>query len=156
MNPPQGSTGDWAETNNTAATAKDLRTINGLWQSSTINSQPLSITTDDQDWFKFTITSAGTAENNAGITFSHDLGDIDLELYDATGTTLLRSSDSVNDYELVDLNGLAAGSYLLKVFGYNGATNPTYDLTINAPDDNTAAGDAAETNDTQATAQDLR
>ncbi|MDD1462567.1 clostripain-related cysteine peptidase, partial [Dolichospermum sp. ST_sed2] len=156
MNPPQGSTGDWAETNNTAATAKDLRTINGLWQSSTINSQPLSITTDDQDWFKFTITSAGTAENNAGITFSHDLGDIDLELYDATGTTLLRSSDSVNDYELVDLNGLAAGSYLLKVFGYNGATNPTYDLTINAPDDNTAAGDAAESNDTQATAQDLR
>ncbi|MEY3255704.1 MAG: hypothetical protein RLZZ29_835, partial [Cyanobacteriota bacterium] len=124
INPPQGVTGDWAETNNTAATAKDLRTINGVWASSAVNSQPLSITTGDQDWFKFTITRAGTAENNVGITFSHDLGDLDLELYDATGTTRLRNSDSVNDYELVDLNGLAVGTYLLKVFGYNGATNP--------------------------------
>ncbi|MFM6012551.1 MAG: pre-peptidase C-terminal domain-containing protein, partial [Dolichospermum sp.] len=156
INPPQGVTGDWAETNNTAATAKDLRTLNGLWTSSDVNSQPLSITTGDQDWFKFTITRAGTAENNVGITFSHDLGDLDLELYDATGTTQLRNSNSVNDYELVDLNGLAVGTYLLKVFGYNGATNPTYDLIINAPDSNEPAGDAAEANNTQATASDLR
>ncbi|MFN5990091.1 MAG: pre-peptidase C-terminal domain-containing protein, partial [Dolichospermum sp.] len=156
INPPQGVTGDWAETNNTAATAKDLRTLNGLWTSSDVNSQPLSITTGDQDWFKFTITGAGTAENNVGITFSHDLGDLDLELYDATGTTQLRNSNSVNDYELVDLNGLAVGTYLLKVFGYNGATNPTYDLIINAPDSNEPAGDAAEANNTQATAYDLR
>ncbi|WP_035367395.1 pre-peptidase C-terminal domain-containing protein, partial [Dolichospermum circinale] len=156
INPPQGVTGDWAETNNTAATAKDLRTINGLWLSSDINSQPLSITTGDQDWFKFTITRAGTAENNVGIIFSHDLGDLDLELYDATGTTRLRNSDSVNDYELVELNGLAVGTYLLKIFGYNGATNPTYNLTIAAPDSNEPAGDATEANNTQATAYDLR
>ncbi|PSF34929.1 hypothetical protein C7H19_18145 [Aphanothece hegewaldii CCALA 016] len=143
-------TGDWSESNNTIATAKDLGTI-----IDTYNKGNLSIhNTTDVDWFKFTLGAKGGLDDRIGINFNHGQGDLDIQLYQADGTTLLGSSSGVTGTEEISLNTLVAGNYYLKVFGYSGATNPDYSLFIEAPED--INGDWAEQNNTIATARDLR
>ncbi|MFM6199580.1 MAG: hypothetical protein ACKPE1_10630, partial [Dolichospermum sp.] len=91
----------------------------------------------------------------AKIEFEHDQGDIDFELYDATGTQL-DYSNYVTNSEEISLDGLVAGDYYLRVFGYNNATNPEYSLFVNAPwTAINPSGDSAESNNTQAEATDL-
>ncbi|WP_273249097.1 hypothetical protein, partial [Limnospira indica] len=46
---------------------------------------------------------------------------------------LLRASRGVGNEEAIFLNGLSPDTYYVRVFGYNGATNPEYRLTIEAP-----------------------
>ncbi len=141
---------DRYEENDTPATAFDLRTI-----INTVSKYNLSAQAGDSDWFRFTLPGTGQAGDAATIFFKHSQGDVDLELYNSAGTTLLASSATVGDTESVSLQGLAAGSYLLRAFGYNGATNPSYDLTVKvAP--SLVAADRYENNDTAATATDLR
>ena len=45
----------------------------------------------------------------------------------------VRSSTSGSDNETISLDGLAPGYYDLQIYGYNGATNPEYTLTIRPP-----------------------
>lgn len=93
---------------------------------------------DGIDWFRFEISSGGTAASTITTQFQHALGDVDLELYDSRGN-LVRVSDGVSDSETISMDRLARGTYFLKVFGYNGATNPDYTLTINPPGSSTIA-----------------
>jgi hypothetical protein len=64
------------------------------------------------------------------INFQHAQGDLDLALYNSAGT-LLGRSQGTTDSERVSLNGLAAGTYYIQVYGYRGASNPSYTLDIN-------------------------
>lgn len=136
---------DWSE--RAANAVFDLRDVAGLqtWNE-------LSIHQADVDWFEFTIAEAANGEHFAGILFDQTLGDLDLSLYQ--GDTLLDSAATNNSVEEVDLQGLAAGTYRLKIEGYNGATNPDYQLIINAPAEDT--GDWAEENNTHPEAYELR
>jgi hypothetical protein len=141
---------DWAEANDIADNAFDLRNVEGLqsWN-------PLSIDAkDDVDWFKFTFEGMATKEHYASILFDQTLGDLEFYLYNATGTTEIASSQTADNLERVDLERLEAGTYLLKVVGYNQATNPNYQLVINAPTLDT--GDWAEENNTEDNAYQLR
>ncbi len=117
-----------------------------------------SLSIDDQDWFKITLPSGVTNNDFVSISFDHSQGDIDLELYNSTGTTKLQESKGVGNTEEISLAGLS-GDYYVKVFGYNNATNPNYSLTVNAPISNTGdwleANNIQETNNTQAKATDL-
>ncbi|WP_080949718.1 pre-peptidase C-terminal domain-containing protein [Microcystis aeruginosa] len=157
---PVNAAGDWADrlaANNTAATARDLRTVQGLqtWE-------PFSIhTATDVDWFKFTTLATASATDYLQIDFDHTLGDLELELYAANGTTLLGKSETTNNFERLNLvntsnQPLGAGTYLVKVTGYNGAINPSYQLSLNAPDPSVSKADWAEANNTRATATDLQ
>ncbi|MBE9145418.1 pre-peptidase C-terminal domain-containing protein [Planktothrix mougeotii] len=88
---------------------------------------------NNEDWFKFNLGSAGLSSHQVIVNgFEHSLGDIDVQLYDAAGT-FLRSSGSTSNSESISLEGLIPGEYYVKVFGYAGATNPQYQLQVDAP-----------------------
>lgn len=133
--------GDWADaaSNNgspatpTVLTPPGQATATGprTWDDP---ANPLSISpTGDVDWYRFTTGDLGKEGDYAAIAFDHTLGDIDLQLYDSAGTTMLAASDGVSHAHRVSLEDRPAGTYLLRVAGYNGATNPTYSLEISAP-----------------------
>jgi len=150
--PLNAVTGDWSESNNTVQQAKDLGKINR-----TFNKGNLSITDGDIDCFKFEIDADGSKDNQIGINFNHQQGDLDIELYKADGTTFVDSSEGVSNVESISLTGLTKGVYYLKVYGYDGAINPNYELFINAPQNST--GDWAEGtsgNNSNTTAYNLR
>lgn len=144
--------GDRYEDNDTPETATDLRILSGEHEYTDLNVQP-----GDDDWYRFTLTGEGRTGDSTQIDFVHALGDIDVELYDASGATVLRSSLGVADSEGIDLYGLAAGSYLLRVYGSGTAiSNPGYKLFFNVAPTAVDSGDRFERNDTAATATDLR
>jgi hypothetical protein len=134
--PPQPDpAGDWTEASNSnsSASAYNLKTIESgrLLQGLSIHNP------SDRDWFQFTTTAPGKDGHKVRIDFSHPQGDLDLILYDATGSIVRGRSETTRDYEEISLNGLAAGTYKLQILGYDSATNPSYSLSILAPDNPT-------------------
>jgi hypothetical protein len=85
---------------------------------------------DSADWYKFSVGKKLGASDSASISFQHAQGDLDLVLYKSSGARL-KFSNTVANSESVSLNGLAAGTYFIRVYGYLGATNPAYSLSIN-------------------------
>ena len=144
-----GGEADFAESNNTAETAYDLRVIDhdSFWDELSIH-EP-----DDEDWFSFTTLASGSAFDAVGIEFDHELGDLDLSLFDSEGE-LVGTSESIWDFEHISLEGLPAGTYQVQVVGYDGAVHPEYVLGITAP--KPLEPDFAEENDTRETAYELR
>lgn len=116
---------DAFEQNNTRARATNLGTVTA---TSVVNN--LTLTRSDVDFFKFTIRSAGTSSSEVLAHFENGLGDIDLQLHDSAGR-VLATSDGVTNVERVSLDSRPAGTYYLKVYGYNGRANPSYSLRFN-------------------------
>ncbi|HEY9647931.1 MAG TPA: clostripain-related cysteine peptidase [Chroococcidiopsis sp.] len=142
------------EPNDSQNNAADLRTLSG---TNNVFNQLTIHQSDNEDWYRFTIGADGTADNSAQIAFNGELGDIDLQLYDADGA-LINGSYGTGNSEFVSLDGLIAGQYFLRIYGFAGATNPNYSLVVNAPEvfSTVIPPDAAEQNDSLATAYDLR
>ena len=113
------------ERNNTRATATNLGTVTA---TSVVTS--LTLTRRDVDFYKFTIGQPGTTSSEVLAHFENGLGDIDLQLLDSAGR-VLATSNGVANVERVSLAGRPAGTYYLKVYGYNGAANPSYSLRFN-------------------------
>lgn len=111
----------------------------------------------DEDWFKFTLGSAQnvvitvdptggsytTGQQSSGCsgttaTVNADqAGNLNIELRDSTGAAVLQTAASAaaGSNEVLTANGLAAGTYTVRVFdvGPNAAANQilqTYDLTV--------------------------
>src|SRR5262249_5727827 len=119
VNAPGPILPDWAESNNTRATATDLRTLNGP-----LVGQNLSISDpNDVDWFKFQLGAAAVTGNAASAQFDPQRGALDLQILDSAGTVLYDATD-VTGNALISLAGLAAGTYYARVAGVNGDTNP--------------------------------
>ncbi|RYY99175.1 MAG: T9SS type A sorting domain-containing protein [Chitinophagaceae bacterium] len=96
--------------------------------TSTALSAAISSTTD-QDWFKVTLAST----SNFSISLSGLAGDYDLVLYNSAGTQLAISENGGTTSESISRANNAAGTYYVKVFGYNGANSTTcYSLNIGA------------------------
>ncbi|MFQ5608361.1 MAG: lysyl oxidase family protein, partial [Candidatus Zixiibacteriota bacterium] len=87
----------------------------------------------DVDFYRFYCNAIGSPGDFARIDFRHNDGDLDLELYDDQFRRIARSN-GLGDTEQIELSGLAPGWYFLKVYGYNGAINPQYSLSINPPE----------------------
>ncbi|RYZ22852.1 MAG: T9SS type A sorting domain-containing protein [Chitinophagaceae bacterium] len=86
-------------------------------------------TTTDQDWFKVTLS----ATSNFNISLTGLAGDYDLVLYNSAGTQLAISENGGTTSESIARASNAAGTYYVKVFGYNGASSATcYSLNIGA------------------------
>jgi hypothetical protein len=99
--------------------AVTTRTVNGL------------IMADAADWFRFSFTGTGDANAFVSIAFEHSKGDMDLRLYDNAGN-MVRVSDGITNVERISLEGMAGGTYFVQAYGYRGATNPSYSLTVSA------------------------
>lgn len=148
---------DGAEQNDTLGQAYALPYVGGYDDFSALN-----LTMDDsanesskQDWFKFNLPIDGIARNQVTIEFNHALGDLDLALYDSNGNVVGRS-EGVENQEAIALAGMQAGDYYIQVYGYQNATNPSYELAIDGPTPGSLLQpDALEANDTLATATNL-
>lgn len=119
-------TDDAYENNDTLNTAYNLGTLTA---ARTINSLVMA---DSADWFRFTTSAVGTSSSNVSIGFFNSQGNLQLALYNSAGT-LISSSQGTGNSESVSLNGLAAGTYYVDVFGAGGAFNPNYTLTVAPP-----------------------
>ena len=140
------------EDNDTRNTAYELGLLEG--DNPERNSfENLAIASNDPDWFEFGISQTGSDEHHVSIDFNHDGGDLDLALYDAQGN-LIDISDTYDDGETITLYDRPAGRYYVQVYGWNGASNASYDLTFDTPEDiqNSFRDDESEPNDTFDTA----
>ncbi|MEW5853491.1 MAG: PPC domain-containing protein [Myxococcota bacterium] len=104
-----------AEPNNTTADATSLT----LGASLTAR-----ICAQDEDRYLLTVPSAGILR--VRIAFTHDAGDLDLQVLSTTDESL-DSSTGITDEEVVELD-VPAGPVIIRVYGFSGSTNP-YTLT---------------------------
>jgi bacillolysin len=89
----------------------------------------------DVDWFKFTTSSSGTIS----LTLTNLPADYDLYLYNSSGTQLARSWNGGTSSESISYNASSAGTFYVRVVGYNGAynTSTAYALKAIYPADQT-------------------
>jgi len=80
----------------------------------------------DEDWY--TIEAAHEDTLTIELAFYHLLGDIDAELIDASGQVVAVGYSGDND-EVIHAPFVAAGTYLLRVYGYEEAQN-SYSLSL--------------------------
>ncbi len=131
------------EENDAYTSAYDLSANGNTWLS-TINGPGIQA---DDDWYKIYITPS--YENLVvDCTFSHMEGNIDLGIYDSSGT-LTTESRSSTDNEHVDIVLPSPGIYYIKVNGSN--IGNVYDLRWNT----IIIDDNYEENDDYSTAYDL-
>ena len=135
---------DFYEPNDTFAAATNLGTLGNVALAGLSIHAP-----GNDDYFRFTAAANGQAQIST--TFSHALGDLDLAVYDTTQTQL-GVSQGVVDGENLTIQVTAGQTYFVRVYGFSGATNSNYSLTIVAP---AIPPDVFEPNDTFATARNL-
>jgi hypothetical protein len=87
----------------------------------------------DIDGFTFRTVGAGGPNDRVTVNFSHAEGNIEVFLKDGAGYTVA-SGRSLDDDEVVSLEGLPAGQYLLLVYGEGVVFGQDYSITITAPD----------------------
>jgi Ca2+-binding RTX toxin-like protein len=84
---------------------------------------------DSNDYFKFRMDGAGTTADYVRIDYDYSQGNIDFALWRADGS-LVRGSETANNYEEISLNGLPAGTYYVNAYRWSAINNPNYTLTI--------------------------
>jgi hypothetical protein len=80
----------------------------------------------DNDYYRFVITTGGTAT----ITLSTLPADYDLVLYSSNGTTQLAISENGSTTSESISRTYTAGTYFVRVFGWNGANSSTVCYTL--------------------------
>lgn len=144
---------DRDEPNDVISAAKDLREIRGQVTRSGLTIHKDAGQRSNDDFYRFTLALPGATGDYAQIEFDHSVGDLDLELFDANNV-FVASSAGISDSEFISFRGLQAGSYFLRVFGYD--TNPedaiagglgSYSLTLHGSDSIGIPQDRFEPND---------
>jgi len=130
---------DIQEPNNTQATAGTI--------SVATNYMALIATNTDNDYYKFTV-AAGT---NITVSLTTLPFDYDVQLLNSAGTVIGSSAAGGTTSETITVNGVAAGTYTVRVYGYNGAFSATlcYTLHVTA---SSSCSNTPEPNETQAAA----
>jgi hypothetical protein len=121
--PRSALTDDRFESNNSLSQASNLGTLAATRTEANL------VLADSNDWYRFTTTGRGSSANRVGITFRHANGDLDIELYNSSGRRI-GISNGVGNSESISMAGMASGTYYLRVYGYRGATNSNYALSI--------------------------
>ena len=119
---------DRFEPNDSSDQATDLGT-NDVHESN-LSIQSPEIGTGD-DWYTWRSSTDGTASFQT--LFRHDLGDLDLALFDSENN-LLFTSTSVDDNESITWFASAGDVFHLRVYGVGAQTNPFYEVVIEEPE----------------------
>ncbi|MBL8760715.1 MAG: hypothetical protein JNL50_05365 [Phycisphaerae bacterium] len=82
------------------------------------------------DWYRFYSPGAGTSSDYIRIDFVNSQGNLDLRLFDDTGTAISGSFTNQN-FERINLTGLPRGWYSAMVSAAANVTNPAYSFTVN-------------------------
>ncbi|MFM7041079.1 MAG: clostripain-related cysteine peptidase [Planctomycetaceae bacterium] len=112
---------------------------------------------DASDCFSFQLDGPARAGSSLSLDFDSALGDLDMVLMGSSGRVLARS-EGTTDRETILVGGLAPGTYFVDVYGYGGASNPSYTLTSAIRSGSTRAAvtaDRFERNNTRASATNL-
>ncbi len=111
---------DALEQNDTCAGARP--TSIGSWSD-------LVVKNTDEDWYALTLDDGDQLD--ADFTFTHAYGDIDVELYDGCGGSVVASADTGTNNESLTYTNNSGGqaTYYLRVFLYSDTRN-TYDMDI--------------------------
>jgi hypothetical protein len=133
---------DAFEPNDTSVGAFDLITGSHSFTGLTIHAP------NNDDWYKWTAPSH--RHFSVSVAFQHDLGNLDLELYNAN-RVLVASSRSMTDLEHIERDATPGESYYIRVYGIRGETN-RYNLGI---DGGSIPPDSYEPNDNFALAYPL-
>jgi hypothetical protein len=117
---------DSYENNDTFGSSFNLGTLSA---NRTISGLKLA---DASDWYRFTTVAPGTSASSVSISFTNSQGNLQLALFNASGAQLATSLTTGNK-ETISLNGRAAGTYYVRVYGNAGVHNPNYSLSIVPP-----------------------
>ncbi len=122
---PDSILADRFELNDDGASATDLGELGSRVE------QDLSIhAAGNDDYYRFSTAADGTLDVALG--FAHALGDVDVQLLDAN-LDVVAESISTTDDEQLSITVAAGATYYLRVYGPDGATNPSYRLSIDSP-----------------------
>ncbi len=81
----------------------------------------------DVDWYKVNITSMGAISLSLTVPASNDL---DLELYDSSGTLITSSNGDTGDDESIHYDVTTTGNYYIKIYDFYGSYNQTTPYTL--------------------------
>jgi hypothetical protein len=95
-----------------------------IYPTDTVGGQ---ICPNDDDWYLIYVFSDENLTTD--LKYDHDLGDVDLAIYDSAGT-LWRASTGVTGTESITFSPTASGYYYVKVYGYLGALGPYSLMTL--------------------------
>lgn len=101
-------------------------------------------TSTDQDWFKFSTTSAA---RNIKVVLDQLPADYDLKLFNNSGTQLAVSQNTGTTLETIIRNTTTTGTYYVQVYGYSSAfnANSCYSLRVNTSSSSFRTIEGAET-----------
>ncbi len=122
--PAQIDADDSQKLNDSISTATSLTAVSGIKKDRSIH------TILDTDYYKINLAKTGISGNFVEISFDNALGNLDIHLYDAQGNEVASSTSLTDDSEYISLNGLAKGTYYIKIYGIDHAQN-TYTLSWN-------------------------
>lgn len=128
---------DIQEPNNTQATAGTIALAT--------NYNALIATNTDNDYYKFTV-AAGSSITVSLTTLPFDY---DVQLLNSAGTVIGSSTNGGTTSETITYNNAAAGTYTVRVFGYNGAFSATLCYTLRVTSTAAACSNVPEPNETQ-------
>ncbi|MBD1372811.1 M4 family metallopeptidase [Hazenella sp. IB182357] len=94
----------------------------------------------DVDWFKFSTGSTGSIN----LSLSNLPADYDLYLYNASGTVLSNSENGNTSSESISYSSASAGTYYVKIAGYNGAKSTSQAYKLNATFAGSSSGSEQE------------
>lgn len=134
--------GDRLEANNSIATATQISRDQTLSDLSIHDGA-------DEDFFEITVPAGtiGSSSEFVEINFTHAAGDLDLELQDPSGV-VVDFSETTSDVERISLEGLGAGTYYVRVYGFDSAA-ADYAITFDLPETPglTTAGESTRQDD---------
>jgi len=89
--------------------------------------QELTLCAGDVDWYRLEVPGSTLL----GVVLEHSAqqGDLDLHVLAADGLTVVASAETSSDNEKVQINVVSAGTYFLRVTGFQGSTN-SYNLSV--------------------------
>jgi len=135
---------DRFEGNNTLKKATKLNSPNG---KETLTDLSIHIDekngVQDIDYYKFSLLEKGSADDYITLSCEVSLGDLDLEILNASGEVVAWSRTAEND-DTVSLNGFAIGEYYIRVSGYNSNVMNNYTLSWNVTNSSLIPSDCYE------------
>ncbi len=111
----------------------------------------------DDDWYAFTVDVGSVHYFFASIIFSNFHANLDLLLYDSSGTLLAKSDNTASDVEFIEVQGTGLTTYYLQVVGEDLGTS--YSLQVrgsSSPDDDYEENDNITEANVNANITDLR
>lgn len=114
----------------------------GFLENATITAESF-----DEDWWFLWSPGGGNDQIFVDLFHTHSQGDLELDIYAPNGT-LLTSSTSTTDNELVQVDAAVRGYYRFRVRAFSGYTGQSYQFRWEVTDDNFEPNDSSGTGPT--------